>query len=120
MKMQHRIAKQPSTKHKAYIPFTNSQPKSTIAACKYLRELYGEFNSWTLAAAAYNGGSPRIQHAINRQNRGDYYLMHLNSETASYVYKLIAMKEVIRKPKEYGYQHVYTAYSAPAQLLAVN
>jgi membrane-bound lytic murein transglycosylase D len=94
--------------------------KSTIAACKYLRELYGEFNSWTLTAAAYNCGSPRVRHAINRHNRGNYYLMSLNRETASYVYKLIAMKEVIKKPKEHGYNNVYAAYVQPAELLAVN
>ncbi|WP_243749158.1 lytic transglycosylase domain-containing protein [Mucilaginibacter agri] len=95
--------------------------KSTIAACKYLRDLYGELNNnWTLAAAAYNGGSPRVRHAINRQNRGNYYLMHLNRETASYVYKLIAMKEVIKKPTEYGYHNVYVSYPQPAELLAVN
>ncbi|OKS88409.1 lytic transglycosylase domain-containing protein [Mucilaginibacter polytrichastri] len=94
--------------------------KSTIAACKYLRELYGVFNSWTLTAAAYNGGSPRIRHAINHKNQGNYYYMSLNRETASYVYKLIAMKEVIKKPKDYGYHNVYASYLQPAELLAVN
>lgn len=94
--------------------------KSTIAACKYLRELYTQFNSWTLAAAAYNAGSPRIAHAITRHNRGNYYMMSLNSETAGYVYKLIAMKDLIRKPRNYGVQGVYTAYLPPAELLAVN
>ncbi|WCT11805.1 lytic transglycosylase domain-containing protein [Mucilaginibacter jinjuensis] len=94
--------------------------KSTIAACKYLRELYGEFNSWTLTAAAYNGGSPRVARAINKHNQGNYYLMALNPETASYVYKLIAMKAVIQKPKDYGYHNVYASYLQPAELLAVN
>ena len=94
--------------------------KSTIAACKYLRELYTQFNSWTLAAAAYNAGSPRIQHAINRNNHGNYYLMSLNSETASYVYKLIAMKDLIKKPHNYGVKGVYTTYLPPAELLAIN
>ncbi|MCJ8211393.1 lytic transglycosylase domain-containing protein [Mucilaginibacter sp. RS28] len=94
--------------------------KSTIAACKYLRELYTQFNSWTLAAAAYNAGSPRVQRAINRQNKGNYYRMALNRETGMYVYKIIAVKQVISKPKDYGYQNVYALYEKPADLLAVN
>jgi len=73
--------------------------KATIAACKYIKELYEEFDSWTLAAAAYNCGSPRVQHAITRKNKGNYFLMSLNRETSSYVYKLVALKQVVGKPK---------------------
>lgn len=94
--------------------------KSTIAACKYLKELYGQFNSWTLAAAAYNAGSPRVARAINRHNQGNYYRMSLNKETGSYIYKLIAMKEVIEKPRKYGYKTVTTEFTPPAELLAAN
>lgn len=81
--------------------------KSTIAACKYLLELHGEFKSWTLTAAAYNLGSIKLQKAIHRSNKHNYFLMHLNAETGSYVYKLIAMKEVISKPETYGYKNGY-------------
>jgi membrane-bound lytic murein transglycosylase D len=49
--------------------------KSTIAACKYIRELYAEFNSWTLAAAAYNNGSVKMERAINKQNEDNYFRM---------------------------------------------
>ncbi|WP_107827475.1 lytic transglycosylase domain-containing protein [Mucilaginibacter yixingensis] len=81
--------------------------KSTIAACKYLRGLYAEFNSWTLTAAAYNIGSIKLKKAIRRDNCCNYFAMHLNSETGSYVYKLVAMKEVITKPAVYGYNNAY-------------
>ncbi|MES2278440.1 MAG: lytic transglycosylase domain-containing protein [Bacteroidota bacterium] len=93
--------------------------KSTIAACIYLRELYGEFNNWTLTAAAYNLGSIKLQKAINKGNKRNYYLMHLNAETGSYVYKLLAMKEVISKPRDYGYKNSY-AQLTPLELLAAN
>ncbi|MEO3405198.1 transglycosylase SLT domain-containing protein [Mucilaginibacter sp. CAU 1740] len=93
--------------------------KSTIAACKYIKELYGEFNSWTLAAAAYNNGSIKLARAINRQNEDNYFRMKLNRETGSYVYKLIAMKAVIEQPKEHGYQNYFFLPPAP-QLLAFN
>jgi membrane-bound lytic murein transglycosylase D len=93
--------------------------KSTIAACKYIKELYGQFNSWTLAAAAYNNGEIKLQHQINKQNEDNYFRMHLNHETGVYVYKLIAMKEIISKPANYGYKVAYVA-AIPTQWLAYN
>lgn len=77
--------------------------KSTVAACKYLNELHGIFNSWTLAAAAYNIGETNLQRLMSRQGIRNYYKMKLNRETASYVYKLIAMKEIIEHPIKHGY-----------------
>jgi membrane-bound lytic murein transglycosylase D len=96
--------------------------KSTIAACKYIKELYGEFNSWTLAAAAYNNGSIKLERAINRQNEDNYFRMSLNRETGSYVYKIIAMKEIINNPGKYGYKNFYSYLqkSAALPLLASN
>ena len=91
--------------------------KSTIAACIYLRELYGEFNSWTLTAAAYNLGSVKLQRAINANNKKrNYFLMHLNTETGNYVYKLIAMKEVISRPETYGYRNAYAMLTPAHQM----
>jgi membrane-bound lytic murein transglycosylase D len=49
--------------------------KATIAACKYLNDLHDEFNSWTLAAAAYNNGSVKLGKAINKQSEDNYYRM---------------------------------------------
>jgi membrane-bound lytic murein transglycosylase D len=92
--------------------------KSTIAACKYIKELYGEFNSWTLAAAAYNNGSIKLEKAMNRQNEDNYFRMTLNRETGSYVYKLIAMKEIINKPVKYGYKNFYSYIQKPLPFLA--
>nr|WP_294948783.1 lytic transglycosylase domain-containing protein [uncultured Mucilaginibacter sp.] len=91
--------------------------KSTIAACKYIKELYGEFNSWTLAAAAYNNGSIKLERAINKQNEDNYFRMNLNRETGSYVYKLIAMKEIINKPRKYGYNNYYGYLQKPVPYL---
>ena len=97
----------------------SSVKKSTIAACKYIKELYVEFNSWTLAAAAYNNGEIKLQRAINAQNEDNYFRMHLNRETGVYVYNLIAMKEIISRPVKYGYKQIYTNMPSP-QLLAYN
>ena len=97
--------------------------KSTIAACKYIKELYVEFNSWTLAAAAYNNGSIKLEKAMNRQNEDNYFRMRLNRETAAYVYNLIAMKAIISQPRKYGYKNYYKlSPSIPAipEFLAIN
>jgi membrane-bound lytic murein transglycosylase D len=97
--------------------------KSTIAACVYIKELYVEFNSWTLAAAAYNNGSIKLAKAIrgNKESKRNYFRMHLNRETGNYVYNLIAMKEIIAQPAKYGYVRLYN-YVLPqaSQLLTYN
>lgn len=78
--------------------------KSTIAACKYILSLHREFNNWTLVAAAYNVGEGGLRRQMKRQNEDNYFKMKLNRETASYVYKLISMKEIIENPKMHGYK----------------
>ncbi|QJD95690.1 lytic transglycosylase domain-containing protein [Mucilaginibacter robiniae] len=93
--------------------------KSTVAACKYLKELYAQFDSWTLAAAAFNGGSPRIKHAINHRNKGNYAAMHLNYETGTYVYKLAAIKNVLDKPEPINTEPVI-ALLKPDEILTLN
>lgn len=90
--------------------------KSTIAACKYMQELYGIFNSWTLVAAAYNVGDVHMKRQINKQNQDNYFKMKLNRETGGYVYKLISMKEILENPARNGYrsQKALIAFVAPS------
>jgi len=78
--------------------------KSTIAACKYIKEMYKGLESWTLVAAAYNVGDGRLRKQINNQNQDNYYKMKLNRETGGYVYKLISMKQIMEHPVRYGYK----------------
>ncbi len=77
--------------------------KSTFAACRYLKALHQEFKNWTLVAAAYNIGENSLKQHIYNQGHRNYFKMRLNRETASYVYKLVSMKEIIEKPSKYGY-----------------
>lgn len=101
--------------------------KSTIAACRYIKGLYDEFNSWTLAAAAYNNGSVKLIRAMNDQNQDNYFRMHLNRETGVYVYNLVAMKAIITQPAKYGFKTVLTSDNPyllssldPCELLTAN
>ena len=77
--------------------------KSTIAAAKYLKSLYREFGSWTLVAAAYNIGEGGLKKQMRHQKQDNYFKIKFNRETASYVYKLIAVKEIIENPRRHGY-----------------
>ncbi|RYE29436.1 MAG: lytic transglycosylase domain-containing protein [Sphingobacteriaceae bacterium] len=79
--------------------------KSTVAACHYLRELYGEFHNWTLVAAAYNNGSIKLARQMKRQKKHNYFRLHLNHETGRYIYDLVAVKQMISKPGETGYNY---------------
>ncbi len=73
--------------------------KSTHAAAKYLKWLYGELGNWTLAAAAYNAGPARLIRQMDAQKKNNFYQLRLNSETSKYVYKIVAVKELFNKPE---------------------
>lgn len=71
--------------------------RSTVAACRYLRYLHGELGSWTLAAAAFNMGLGGLQHKVNVQSSSNYYSLMLNRETAAYIFRTVAIKQMILK-----------------------
>ena len=77
--------------------------KSTKAACMYLNEAYNEFGNWTLAAAAYNRGKSGIKKAIEKQRTNNYYDLFLNNETYRYVFRIIAIKEILSNYEKYGF-----------------
>lgn len=85
------------------IDMRNSLEASTEAACKFLKALYNQFGSWTLAAAAYNCGENGLQRQLNLQEVNNYYDLRLNSETARYVYRIMAMKLIMQNPQAYGF-----------------
>ena len=77
--------------------------KSTEAACKYIKDAYVIFGSWTLAAASYNFGIDGLKNQLDKQKTKSYYDLSLNEETARYIFRILSMKEVISNPKKYGY-----------------
>ncbi|HYA41683.1 MAG TPA: transglycosylase SLT domain-containing protein [Syntrophobacteraceae bacterium] len=79
------------------------QEKSATAAFGYLKDLHDLFQNWTLAVAAYNCGEKRIQAEIGKQNVNSYYLLKLPLETERYVFRILAIKEVLENPGKYGY-----------------
>jgi len=77
--------------------------KSTVAACKYLKTAYKKYGSWALAAASYNLGLGGIDKQLGRQKKEDYFDLLLPEETSRYVFRILAMKEIIREPERYGF-----------------
>ena len=80
--------------------------ESTRAALDYLQRLYAMFGDWHLALAAYNWGEGSVQRAIARNQRlglpTDYSSLKMPNETAYYVPKLQAVKNIIARPAEFG------------------
>lgn len=77
--------------------------KSTEAACKYFEESYGLFKNWTLAAASYNMGMNGVQRQLERQKTDNYYNLSISEETSRYISRIIALKEILKDPKKFGY-----------------
>jgi membrane-bound lytic murein transglycosylase D len=77
--------------------------KSTEAACKYLKSAYAKFGSWTLAAASYNGGFGGVNKQITFQGVDSYYDLLLTDETARYVFRILALKEIMQHPTLYNF-----------------
>jgi len=77
--------------------------KSTEAACRYLLEAKNKFGNWTLAAASYNGGMFGINRQLESQQVTDYYDVLLTEETSRYVFRILALKEIMQNPAKYGF-----------------
>ena len=87
--------------------------KSTRAACAYLLEAKSEFGSWALAAASYNMGRAGVKKALKNQGVGTYWNLHLNDETARYVFRLLALKTIFEDPEAFGFHIQPEALYAP-------
>tara|TARA_R110002073_G_scaffold8207_1_gene45629 strand:+ start:74843 stop:75745 length:903 start_codon:yes stop_codon:yes gene_type:complete len=77
---------------------------ATKVAAEYLKKSKKRFGTWTLAMAAYNAGNARISRSLKTQQVNDYYDLLLNSETSRYVFRIVALKEILSKPKQYGFE----------------
>jgi hypothetical protein len=77
--------------------------KSTKVAAEYLKKSKRKFNSWTLAAASYNAGNYGVSKRLDAQDVTNYYDAKLPDETERYVFRILALKEIINNPKKYGF-----------------
>ncbi|WP_138499118.1 lytic transglycosylase domain-containing protein [Spirosoma lacussanchae] len=79
----------------------NDLQKATVAVCRYLHQLYGELGSWTLVAAAYNGGITHVQNRMEQQGHSNFYRLRLHRETSHYLFRILAYKELLSNPRQY-------------------
>ncbi len=80
--------------------------ESTRAALDYLQKLHDMFDDWHLALAAYNWGEGAVSRAIEKNRRArkptGYTYLKMPKETAYYVPKLQAIKNIVSEPERYG------------------
>jgi len=76
---------------------------ATRAACKHILKLKKIMGSWTLAAAAYNVGQTRLKKEIAAQRANTFYDLNLNQETARYLFRIVAFKEIMQNPEDFGF-----------------
>jgi hypothetical protein len=77
--------------------------KATEAACKYFLSAKDKFGSWTLVAASYNGGIGGIKSKMEEQQVDSYYDLLLTEETSRYVFRILALKEIMKNADNYGF-----------------
>jgi len=77
--------------------------KATEVACKYLIKSKEQLGSWTLAAAAYNAGNAGVSRRLKEQNVDGYYDLLLGEETGRYLFRIVALKEILSHPDKYGF-----------------
>jgi len=89
----------------SYVDDRQDPIKATIAACKYLSDLYNIFGDWGLALAAYNSGPGNVSKAIKRSGGYRNYWnlrQYLPRETAGYVPAFYATMYIFKYAKEHG------------------
>lgn len=94
--------------------------KSTRAACQYLKKAYERFGSWTLAAASYNGGMNGIIRQIDIQREKYYYNLLLGEETDRYVFRILALKQIMEHPEIYHFTILEPYPEEPFTTVRVN
>jgi len=77
--------------------------KATEVACEYLKKSKERLGSWTLAAAAYNAGNAGMSRRLKAQKVNSYYDLLLGEETGRYVFRIVALKEILSNPQKYGF-----------------
>ena len=94
-------------RHDWYIDERAEPALATVAAVRYLKSLHRTFGDWHLALASYNGGPGRVQKALKRSGKTDFWTLtatsrYLPRETRDYVPLILAAVIVARNPVQYG------------------
>ena len=90
-----------------YVDERRDPIKSTIAAARYLRDLYDLFGAWPLAMAAYNAGEGKVMRALQKTRADSFWEIaqtkHIRRETKEYVPRFMAATIIAKNPDQYGF-----------------
>jgi membrane-bound lytic murein transglycosylase D len=92
-----------------YVDERRDPIKSTVAAARYLRDLYDLFGTWPLAMAAYNAGEGKVMRALQKAQADSFTDIAktrlIRRETREYVPRFMAATIIARNPDRYGFPH---------------
>ncbi|MBK8502083.1 MAG: lytic transglycosylase domain-containing protein [Saprospiraceae bacterium] len=77
--------------------------KSTRAACKLIKRYKQRFDTWSNAFGAYNMGETRFAKEQGIQNMESYFDMNFGIETGRYLFRILAVKEIMENPTDFGF-----------------
>lgn len=90
-----------------YVDERRDPIKSTVAAARYLRDLYDLFGAWPLAMAAYNAGEGKVMRALHKAQAESFSEISktrlIRRETKEYVPRFMAATIIARNPDRYGF-----------------
>jgi peptidoglycan lytic transglycosylase D len=90
-----------------YVDERRDPIKSTVAAARYLRDLYDLFGAWPLAMAAYNAGEGKVSRALQKAQAESFSEISktrlIRRETKEYVPRFMAATIIARNPDRYGF-----------------
>jgi membrane-bound lytic murein transglycosylase D len=93
-----------------YVDERRDPIKSTVAAARYLRDLYDLFGTWPLAMAAYNAGERKIQRALRKAKAESFWEIaqtrFIRRETREYVPRFMAAAIIAKNPDQYGFEPI--------------
>lgn len=84
--------------------------KATEFACEYLKQAKAKFGTWTMAAASYNMGMNGLSNQLKRQKTNNYYDLLLIAETSRYLFRILAVKQILENANSYGFNVRTTDY----------
>jgi peptidoglycan lytic transglycosylase D len=110
--------------HNVWVDDRQDPEKSTRAAARHLRDLYGQFGDWYLAMAAYNSGPGTVQAAVKRTGYADFWELYrrnvLPKETRNYVPIILAVTIMTKNLSQYGFDDVTMDEPTPYDRVTIN
>ena len=110
--------------HNMWVDDRQDPVKSTRAAARHLKDLYGQFGDWYLAMAAYNSGPGTVQAAVKRTGYADFWELYrrnvLPKETRNYVPIILAVTIMAKNPSQYGLENVVMEHPPDSDTVTIN